>query len=319
MRFPFDTSEKLIFEFEELLKDKGLAIKTDSDLERISIAVLETNAKNKKEIIHDDKTDIRDVFSDVAGIIDFVSQILKHKNHKDFNKLLPHLQLLNTSSSAVLTTKSRVTDEGNNKLFELYIALLCMAFSEDVDLDDPKNSKGDNPDIIVKYKDEKWAIACKALHSNNEKTLHDTILKGTEQINRSSATKGIVAINFKNIIKRDEIWPISNQDKLSEGQEPIFSCFPSIETPARILQNYGIDFQKRLYDTIGRENLKELSTKNKCPSGFLIFLHAMTSVFNQGVCPATILKTFNLVELDNVNAEYKDLAKTLNESMHNRI
>ena len=55
MKFPFNTSEQLLFDFEQLLKDNGLVIETNSDLERISIAILETNAKHKKEILHDDK------------------------------------------------------------------------------------------------------------------------------------------------------------------------------------------------------------------------------------------------------------------------
>lgn len=319
MKFPFNTSEQQLFDFEQLLKNNGLVIETNSDLERISIAILETNAKHRKEILHDDKNDVRDIFSDVAGLIDFVSQILKHKNHKDFGKIVPHLQLLNTSSTSVLTTKSKVTDEGNNKLFELYIALLCMAFSDNVDLDDPKNSKGDNPDIIFDYKDEKWAIACKALHSNKERTLYDTILKGTDQINRSAATKGIVAVNLKNIIDREELWPVTNRDKIAEGDDPLFACFPSIEIPTNILQKYGTDFQKRLIETIGNESLRKLSETNKCPAGFLIFLHGMTSVLNEGVCPPTILKSFNLVEFTPVDATYKELANDLNLSMHNRI
>lgn len=319
MKFPFDTSEQLIYDFENLLKEHGLLIQSNSDLERISIAIIETNAKHKKEISHNDKLDIRDIFSDVAGLIDFVHQILKHKTHKDFNKIIPHLNLLNTSSTSVLTTKSKVTDEGNNKLFELYIALLCMAFSDNVDLDDPKNSKGDNPDIIFDYKNEKWAIACKALHSNKEMTLYDTIAKGTEQINRSAATKGIVAVNLKNIINRNEIWPITNEDKLANGEEPLFACFPSIETPSGLLRNYGTDFQKRLTETIGTESLLKLSDTKKCPAGFLIFLHAMTSILHEGLCPATILKTFNFVEFDNNNHEYKELARDLNLSMHNKI
>ncbi len=318
MTFPFDTSEQLIFEFEQLLKRNGLVVQANTDLERISFAILENNAKHKKEIVHNDQTDIRDIFSDVAGLIDFVSQIVKHQSHKDFSKLVPHLQLLNTSSTSVLTTKSKVTDEGNNKLFELYIALLCMGFSENVDLDDPKNSKGDNPDIIFDYKGEKWAIACKAMHSDKEKTLYDTIVKGTDQINRSIATKGIVAVNLKNIIDRNEIWPITNQEDVVKGDDPLFGCFSTIEAPLNILQKYGANFQEKLIEAIGVDSLKKLADTKKCPAGFLIFLQAVTSVMHQGNCPATILKTFNLVELDNVDTCFKELGNDLNLSMHNR-
>lgn len=318
MKLPFGASEQLIYEFEQLLNDNGLKINTNSDLERISIAVLETNAKYKKEVVHDNSQDIRYVFSDTAGLVDFVSQIVKHKTHKGFPGLIPHLELLNTSSP-VLTTKSKVTDDGNNKLFELYIALLIMAFSNDVDLDDPNNSKGDNPDILFSYNGEQWAIACKALHADKERTLYDNILKGTDQINRSSAVKGMVVVNLKNILDRDKIWPITNKDRVAIGEEPEFGCFSSPDIPWGILRDYGTDFQRRLHDTIGADNFNALSVAGKCPQGFLIFLHALTAVEHEGKCPAAILKTLNLVQLNAVAKIYHDLARDLNESMYNRM
>jgi hypothetical protein len=319
MKYPFDTSEQLIFDFETLLKDNGLVIKKDSDLERISFAILETNSKHKKEIIHDNSIDIRDLFSDVAGLVDIVGKIVKNKAHPDFKQLLPHLEVLNKAGTAVLTTKSKITDDGNNKLMELYIALLCMRFATNIRLDDPNNSKGDNPDIMFTYRNNEWAIACKALHSAKEKTLYDTIEKGTEQINRSNADKGLVVVNFKNIIDRNKIWPLLNEAEFKKGEEPIFSCHPTIDAPSKILQSYGCDYQKKLLELIGAEHLIALSESGKCPSGFLIFLQAMTSVIHNGQCPATILKTFNLVQFDNVDNDYKQLSKDLNEAMHDII
>lgn len=320
MKFPFSASEQDIFDFEQMLHDNGLTIQANSDLERISFAVLETNAKHKKEIEHNDNTDIRHIFSDVAGIVDFVKQILKQRMHPDFNQVIPHLHLLNKASTATLTSRSKITDDGNNKLMELYIALLCMSFATNIRLDDPNNSKGDNPDVMFDFANQKWAIACKALHSAKEKTLYDTLEKGTEQINRSNADKGIVVVNLKNIIDRDRIWPILNQEQFQkDNEEPLFGCFPNFDVPVNILNSYGYDFQKKLIDTIGLENLIKLSDSKKCPQGFLIFLQAMTAVQHNGQCPATILKTFNLVEFNHISIEYKQVAVKLNEAMHNRI
>jgi len=319
MKYPFDTSEQLIFDFETLLRDNGLVIKKDSDLEKISFAILETNSKHKKEIIHDNNIDIRALFSDIAGLVDIVGKIVKNRTHPDFKQLLPHLEVLNKAGTAVLTTKSKITDDGNNKLMELYIALLCMRFATNIRLDDPNNSRGDNPDIMFKYRNNEWAIACKALHSAKEKTLYDTIEKGTEQINRSNADKGLVVVNFKNIIDRNQIWPLLNEEEFKRGEEPIFSCHPTIDAPSKILQSYGCDYQKKLLELIGAEHLIALSKSGKCPPGFLIFLQTMTSVVHNGQCPATILKTFNLVQFDNVDDDYKQLSKDLNEAMHDII
>jgi hypothetical protein len=45
----------------------------------------------------------------------------------------------------------------------------------------------------------------------------------------------------------------------------------------------------------------------------------MTSVLHGERCPPTILKTFNLVEFEPVKIMYKELARDLNSSMHNKI
>lgn len=317
MKYPFNESEELIYDFEKVLNDNGVMIQNESDLQRISLAVLETNAKHKKEIRHEDTSDIRLLFADVAGIVDFARKIVKHKDHKDFQKLVPHLHLLNTSGTAVMTSKSKVTDEGNNKLMELYVALLCMSFATDVDFDDPNNSKCDNSDIMFTFKDIRWAIVCKALHSDNVKTLFDTIEKGTEQINRSSAAKGIVIVNFKNIIDRDTIWPIFEV----ENGEPVFDCYSSISTPLILLKQYGSTYRKSLEEIIGTENLIKLKS-DKCPAAFVTFLHAISCMEIKDQCVPMILKTLNIVFFDPGSVEnqaYVDMVQKLNDAMHDII
>lgn len=323
MTFPFDTSEKDIFDFEQLLREHGLTIQKDSDLEKILLAVLEVNAKYKKELAHDNSTDIRQLFSDVAGIIDLVKQVLKHREHPDFKQIIPHLHLLNKASTATLTSKSQIRDDSNNKLMELYIALLCMSFATDIRLDDPNNSKGDNPDVMFYFRNQTWAIACKALHSSKEKTLYDTIKKGTDQINKSNASKGIVVVNYKNIIDRDKMWPIVNQEQFNNNNaEPEFYGFSDFNEPLDILYSYGYESREKLVNEIGIEHLIKLSDSKKCFPGFLVFLQAITGVRQNDQNYPTLLKTFNLVQFENPTEEYLgyfELTIKLNNAMHNQI
>jgi len=319
MTHPFEVSQQELFAFEELLKKHGLNIKSNSDLERISISIIEVNEKFKGKIIHDDKQDIRMQLSEVAGLTEFIRKILKNQTSADFNQLIPHLQLLNESKSVSQTTKSKITDEGNNKLFELYVALLCMEIGDNLRLDDPKSSKGDNPDILFNLNGITWAIACKALHTKSELTLFDRIEDGVEQINRSSANKGIVVVNFKNIIDYDLIWPITNEEEFKKGEDPLFGSFTKLEIPSAILESYWVDYQKKLAEPKELTNLRNFSASGKCPNGFLIFLHAVTSVHHKGNTPATIMKTFNLVQFDEIDSEYKILGDQLNLAMHNKI
>lgn len=319
MMHPFEISEQQLYQFEKILMNFGLKIQSGSDLEKVSLKVIEVNEKYKGNIAHDNKEDIRLPLSEVAGLTEFIRKILKNRKNTDFSQLLPHLKLLNESMSVSQTAKSKIADDGNNKLFELYIGLLCMEIGKNVKLDDPNNSKGDNPDIMFEFNGELWAIACKSLHSKSELTLFDRIEEGVEQINRSKANKGIVIVNFKNIIDYNLIWPITNKVEFENGEDPLFGSFSLLDIPTGILANYGKEYQKKLVDAKELSNLKNFSKSGKCPNGFIIFLQGVTSIQHKDQNQVTILKTFNLVEFDEVGSEYKELLNQLNEAMHDKL
>jgi hypothetical protein len=319
MKFQFDINQKQLFEFEEILKSNGLSISSHSDLESISLDIIKCNKIYTEGITHNEKEDIRAFFSRVAGLVEIVRKILKQRNHPEFKQVIPHLELLNKSRSVPLTTISGVTDEANNKLFELYIGLLVMDFGANILLDDPKNAKGDNPDVLFDFQGKRWAIACKALHSKNEKTLYDTIEKGTDQINKSEAEKGIVIVNFKNIVDYNAFWPLNNEEGFMNGEFPEFSCYESIEEPIQILRSYGDEYREKLVETIELCNLKELSGSGKTENAFITFIQAVTAVKHEGICPATIIKTLNLIKFDAVTNEYYGLAENLNQAVHEML
>ncbi|MBL7851623.1 MAG: hypothetical protein JNN04_12030 [Cyclobacteriaceae bacterium] len=319
MRYPFEGAEKSILEFEEVLNANGISIESNSDLERVSLLVLEANGKGKKEIPHDNKQDIRPFFADVAGIHDFTRKVVKHKNHSDFSQLIPHLRILNKANTTVMTSRSLVSDDGNNKLMELYIALLCMDFATNIKLDDPNNSKGDNADIMFRFRNITYAIACKAMHSRNPKTLHDALLKGTSQIMSCASERGLVAVNFKNLIDWDEIWPITNKAEVeNHNAEPLFGCFPDVSVPNKILEQFGTKARTDLIETLGLDNLRNLETE-KSPAAFLIFLQALTSIQDGMDCPPTILKTMHFVSFNGVAKLDLEVAEKLNEAMHDQL
>jgi hypothetical protein len=70
----------------------------------------------------------------------------------------------------------------------------------DVELEDPViGAGGKNPDVILKYEQDEWAIAVKTSHSAVPQTIFDNIRKGASQVERSGRT-GVVFVNVKNII-----------------------------------------------------------------------------------------------------------------------
>lgn len=105
--------------------------------------------------------------------------------------------LSNTTVSQ--NSSSQVTDDAANKVIELYVAFLAMTFGSNIALDHPVHSKGDNPDVILDFRGQRWALALKTLHSRKPRTIYDNIKKAADQIAASFATHGLVVLNVKNL------------------------------------------------------------------------------------------------------------------------
>lgn len=271
MIYTFRNAELTLYEFEIFLNEIGIQIQTGSDLEKIAILILMANAIHKNEMEVNNSMDIREMFSDIMGLNLFMINILKNKNHKDFNQIIPHLHLLNNSETSVQTTKSKVTDSGNNKLFEIYIALLCMKFGKDIRLDNPYHSEGDNPDVMFSINDKRWAFACKALHSSNPKTIYNNLEKGISQINRSNADYGFVIINTKNIINTENHWSRPKSSTTNEDEALLKSYYLQ-----QNLETFGINILTNLKESVGEMCLINLGISGKCPPGFLMFVPVVT-------------------------------------------
>jgi hypothetical protein len=112
-----------------------------------------------------------------------------------------------SKTTVLQNTASRVTDDAANKVIELYTACLAMTFGSNVALDHPVSSKGDNPDVMLNFRGQRWGLALKTLHSRNPRTIYDNIKKATDQIEASPATHGLVIMNVKNVLDYDALWP----------------------------------------------------------------------------------------------------------------
>ncbi len=87
------------------------------------------------------------------------------------------------------------------------MACLAITFGSNIALDHPVNSKGDNPDVMLDFRSQRWALALKTLHSGKPRTIYDNIKKAADQIEASSATHGLVILNVKNLLDYDALWP----------------------------------------------------------------------------------------------------------------
>lgn len=123
--------------------------------------------------------------------------------------------MIGAAKAFTTITQSTVADgrdDISRKMAELYVGCLAIHCGDHVSLDDPKEAKGDNPDVIFSYDGRTWAIAVKTLVSaKHGQTIYDNIYKAAQQINASSAEIGLIVINAKNVIDHDKLWSPEQQ------------------------------------------------------------------------------------------------------------
>lgn len=151
--------------------------------------------------------DMRLQYTAGLAVHDLAAKILAVKDHPDFTTLIPHLEML-TKGAVHLTQEPPADSDAYNKLVEVYWATLLMHNGTRVLLDHPKNSKGDNPDVVALDSGQPaHAYAFKTVRSPHTQSLLDHIVKGVDQIERCSAPEGIVAFNLTPRLLDEGLWP----------------------------------------------------------------------------------------------------------------
>jgi hypothetical protein len=306
--------EKLTFEFEAVLKEHGLGIKQGTDLERVSLAVLDLLGKHLKPVLQDPLQNIRPYFGDVLGLWTFMTKIVRHKNHPDFQQIVPHLALLNKGQVAQ-NRRTPISDDACNKLFELLVALICMDIGTSVRMDDPDESKGENPDVLCTIGERTWGFACKVPFRDTPKSLFDNLKKGIDQIEVSPAETGAVFFNYRNLIDHNGAWPVMNEDDVKNGKEPVFGCHRNPMALAADIRNLVTQQQVAMDEAVGVANVAATVIGKKTIPAFLVFGQTATGVVSpRGPIP-TLVGTLSVCPYLEIDEEVGVLAK-LNDAFH---
>ncbi|MDW9616976.1 hypothetical protein [Sinorhizobium meliloti] len=149
------------------------------------------------------------VLRNAAGVHDFAAKVLSCRDVSEFSEFDEHLKLISTQklkTTLSQTTENDPLDDTARKLVELYVACLAAHSGVNVRLDHPTSSKGDNPDILLTYDGQEWALAIKTPRSRQGQSLFENIKKAVDQIERSPAEKGLVVISAKNVIDHQALW-----------------------------------------------------------------------------------------------------------------
>jgi hypothetical protein len=216
LSFPsFERAAEVADQFINLLTERGIDLHKGSTAEGEALAMLEVLEMWKNPALR--PTDPRPIARAAMGFVDLAGKVVGIKDHPDFDQLIPHLEML-SKTTVLQNAVSSVTDDAANKVIELYVACLAMSFGSKITLDHPVNSKGDNPDVMLNFRGQRWALALKTLHSPKPRTIYDNIKKAADQIEASSAAHGLVILNVKNLLDYDALWPspsVSYPEKLA--------------------------------------------------------------------------------------------------------
>jgi len=304
-----------VYAFLDLLDQLGIKDK-QSGLYRACIKVLEHHEYHEKPELRNGKTDNRADLQAIMGLNDFIAKILSARYHPQFNLLYPHLRLLPTALIPQ-TVPADVRDQGSNKLFELYLAILCLHCFSDVEVDSPENSKGDNPDIMFKFLNKKWGIACKVMHSAKVKTILDRIQEGIQQIEHSDADTGIVIISLRNIIEYNDILPLLNPTEHKTGADPVYGAFTNTILPGVLLYADSEKIRDSLHEELGESGAKALFSGKKSAPNVCMFVQASSLTAIGGLPVPTILRMFTILQwYDKTPDETVCMVNHLNNMMH---
>ncbi|TGK12923.1 hypothetical protein [Leptospira stimsonii] len=311
-RISFKQLEDDLYKLEEILKAADSNLPLSSIIETTLLSASQLLEEYEGRAHSDNTIDVRETFRNLFGFHDIADKLLKVLSHPAFSQLIPHIRLL-TKGTVPQNKRAPINDAAANKLFELYVATACMRISQDISLDHPENSKGDNPDIIFKMGSSQIGIACKALQTQTEQALVTNVEKAIDQIEKSSADLGLIFVTLKNVIDHDAFWPILNQ--VTAGYPREFGTYSTLSDARMRLESFGQkyhDFLKN--DPVILQGVIDLFAGKKTPPEVYLFLNDVAMVQDGHLFPVTNLKfLFRITFIkDHRNAETHVAAERIN-------
>jgi len=314
--FTFSELQALLFDFESLAKKKNASlVPTGSRFEAARLAMMEMLDTYKREIPHDTKRDCRDDWRRALSLGDILRKVLLLQIYPVFDSIWPHLLLLLGDGEIAQNLWSPKEDQNPNKVFELYVALLILPFCSRMDLDDPvKSSGGKNPDIIAEISGEKWAFACKAMHSPLAKSLIDRVRDGIEQIKATDAAKGIIVVSLKNVLRHDQLWPVTQE--AGTGNYIYFS-YPDCSSVEQCFQRECNRYQTELIELLGGpEGFRNVFAGSRVYPVILLHLCTVVRVLTNGLHRHHLIRMLWAIQTEPLPMEAQVLLWWMNEILH---
>src|SRR5439155_17112367 len=133
-----------------ILSGLGIDIKPGSPLEEMSLTLLGLEEQRKDAELINPMEDIRILLRPALGLHDLIRRVIRLRRRAGFSKLIPHLQLLNSSSVAQNMAAPR--DAVAAKILDLLMGRVCLEVGTNLQVDGPLQSYGDDPDSLIDIK-----------------------------------------------------------------------------------------------------------------------------------------------------------------------
>ena len=101
-------------------------------------------------------------------------------------------------------------------MFELLVALCLLSEISGLELD---RGRGDNPDLLFRYRDRTWGLACKRLYSSQPARFRDTVRKAIAQIENSTAETGLVFVSLTNVLDHEAFYVMDGDAYIGLNRE----------------------------------------------------------------------------------------------------
>jgi hypothetical protein len=316
----FVDAREYVHKFEEILKGWNISIESGSELESVCLLIQDMEDRRQKKSSIEPMEDIRPSFRKACGLIEFVKTFVDQNDIRELNNFIPHIELLNNAKSAGAQNVKVLSDDSSNKIFELYVALICMRIGKNVELASPKDNIGDNPDVLADIEGRKWGFACKVMNgSSNMLTLFDRWEEAAKQIQKSPADIGCTFFNLRNWIDHDGFWPILNLKEYKQGQEPVYGavCFDVIVGYLQFLANNSRnDFIEENEST----NINKVLQDNpKVLPAILAFMQSTGSMISSVGPIVTTVGILSIWPFRELDANDLNALTIMNASLHHRF
>ncbi|MFT3840792.1 MAG: hypothetical protein QM723_27625 [Myxococcaceae bacterium] len=273
--YTFETATHALFELERMLNERGITIAPGSMFEAAAYSTLRIAERTA-----DPALDLRIQTTHMVGVTELAHQLRRNQNDPKLDALLPHLALL-AEGAAVQVGSSSVLDQATNKLFELLVACWILPLASEIALDDPKaSSNGMNPDILATVAGVKWGIPCKVLHSRTPQQWLSTVKKAVEQIEASSAERGVVMLNMRNHLDLNVYWPLL--DPTSRESNPEYAAFGDESRPFKILREQLAGVATSAKAAAGQDALEAILLKPRIMPAVAMWGHTLSPVVLNG-------------------------------------